>query len=175
MGWGGCAARCAGGAVRCPALASTVNLCLALGWGSLEPSRRGGENAQKAGKNGGKMGEIRSKTCEQGKDRRDQLGSPCCSVQLDLLSNVRALGRPQRRSLRQRSRGSTSLGWGRRAPSGASPGPPSPPCSRFRTATGPFSPGRRAVSRTKFSLASGLHSCVSGSKMSVADRARRAG
>ena len=35
-----------------------------LAWGSLEPSRRGGENAQKTGKNGGKMGEIRSKTRE---------------------------------------------------------------------------------------------------------------
>ena len=32
-------------------------------WGSLEPSRRGGENAQKTRKNGGKMGEIWSKTC----------------------------------------------------------------------------------------------------------------
>ena len=27
-------------------------------WGSLEPSRRGGENAPKTGKNGVKMGEI---------------------------------------------------------------------------------------------------------------------
>ena len=35
-----------------------------LAWGSLEPPRRDGENAQKTGKNGGKMGEIRSKTCE---------------------------------------------------------------------------------------------------------------
>ena len=33
-------------------------------WGSLEPPRRDGENAQKTRKNGGKMGEIRSKTCE---------------------------------------------------------------------------------------------------------------
>eukprot|EP01045_Picozoa_sp_COSAG04_P015850 COSAG04_NODE_1284_length_7376_cov_4.157345_3_plen_229_part_00 len=31
--------------------------------GSLEPSRRAGENAQKTGKNGEKMGEIRSKNC----------------------------------------------------------------------------------------------------------------
>ena len=30
-------------------------------WGSLEPPRRDGENAQKTGKNGEKMGEIRSK------------------------------------------------------------------------------------------------------------------
>ena len=29
-----------------------------LAWGSLEPSRRGGENAQRTGKNGEKMGEI---------------------------------------------------------------------------------------------------------------------
>ena len=33
-------------------------------WGSLEPSRRDGENAQKAGKNSEKMGEIRPKKCE---------------------------------------------------------------------------------------------------------------
>ena len=32
-------------------------------WGSLEPPRRGGENAQKTRKNGGKMGEIPSKRC----------------------------------------------------------------------------------------------------------------
>ena len=42
-------------------------------WGSLEPPRRGGENAQKTGKNAGEMGEIRSKTREQGRDRRDYL------------------------------------------------------------------------------------------------------
>ena len=35
-------------------------------WGSLEPSRQGGENTQKTGKNGGKMGEIRSKKREGG-------------------------------------------------------------------------------------------------------------
>ena len=34
-----------------------------LAWGSLEPSRRGGENAQTTGKNGGEMGEIWSKKC----------------------------------------------------------------------------------------------------------------
>ena len=39
-------------------------------WGSLEPPRRGGENAQKTRKNGGKMGEIRSKTCEHRQDPR---------------------------------------------------------------------------------------------------------
>ena len=33
-------------------------------WGSLEPPRRGGENAQKTGGNGGKMGEIWPKRCE---------------------------------------------------------------------------------------------------------------
>jgi len=32
--------------------------------GLLEPPRRDGENAQKTGKNGGKMGEIRPKTCK---------------------------------------------------------------------------------------------------------------
>ena len=44
-------------------------------WGSLEPPRRDGENAQKTRNNGGKMGEIWSKTCEQGRDRKDQLGT----------------------------------------------------------------------------------------------------
>ena len=33
-------------------------------WGSLEPPRRGGEDAQKTGKNGEKMGEIQPKMCE---------------------------------------------------------------------------------------------------------------
>ena len=42
-------------------------------WGSLEPPRRDGENAQKTRKNGEEMAEIWPKTCEQGKDRRDQL------------------------------------------------------------------------------------------------------
>ena len=32
-------------------------------WGLSEPSRRGGENAQKTGKNGGKMGKIQPKKC----------------------------------------------------------------------------------------------------------------
>ena len=45
-------------------------------WGSLEPPRRDVENAQKMRKNGGKMAEIRPKTCEQGRDRRDQLARP---------------------------------------------------------------------------------------------------
>ena len=52
-------------------------------WGSLEPSWRGGENAQKTGKNGEKMGEIRPKKCEQGKDRTDHLASllaPACAA-----------------------------------------------------------------------------------------------
>ena len=33
-------------------------------WGSLEPPRRDGENAQKTRKNAEKMGEIRPKTCK---------------------------------------------------------------------------------------------------------------
>ena len=45
-----------------------------LAWGSLEPPRRDGENAQKTGKNGGKMGEIRSKECEPRELTKDQLG-----------------------------------------------------------------------------------------------------
>ena len=44
-----------------------------LAWGALEPSRRGGENAQKTAKNGEEMAEMWSKTCEQGKERRDHL------------------------------------------------------------------------------------------------------
>ena len=35
-----------------------------LAWGSLEPPRRGGGDAQKTGKNGEKMGEIQPKMCE---------------------------------------------------------------------------------------------------------------
>ena len=42
-------------------------------WGSLEPPRRDGENAQKTGKNGEKMGEIQPKTCEGGELTKDQL------------------------------------------------------------------------------------------------------
>ena len=42
-------------------------------WGSLEPPCRDGENAQKMGKNGGKLGEIWPKKCEQGKDGKDHL------------------------------------------------------------------------------------------------------
>ena len=41
--------------------------------GSLEPSRQDGENAQKTGKNGGKMGEIRPKKCEGRELTKDQL------------------------------------------------------------------------------------------------------
>ena len=42
-------------------------------WGSLEPPRRDGENAQKTGKNGEKMGEIRPKTCEGRELTKNQL------------------------------------------------------------------------------------------------------
>ena len=42
-------------------------------WGSLEPSRPGGENAQKTRKKGEKMGEIWPEECGQGRDRRDHL------------------------------------------------------------------------------------------------------
>ena len=57
-----------------PELASPLKRCLGalatVSWpwvpacGSLEPPRQDGENAQKMGGNGGKMGEIRSKTCK---------------------------------------------------------------------------------------------------------------
>ena len=42
-------------------------------WGSLEPPRPGGENAQKTRKNGGKMGEIQPKRCEGRELTKDQL------------------------------------------------------------------------------------------------------
>ena len=42
-------------------------------WGLLEPPRQGGENAQKTGKNGEKMGEIRPKECEPRELTKDQL------------------------------------------------------------------------------------------------------
>ena len=44
-------------------------------WGSLEPPRQDGENAQKTRKNGAKMGEIRPKRCEGRELTKDQLGS----------------------------------------------------------------------------------------------------
>ena len=57
-----------------PELASPLKRCLGalatVAWpwapacGSLEPPRRDGENAQKTGKNGEKMSEIRPKTCK---------------------------------------------------------------------------------------------------------------
>ena len=65
-------------------------------WGSLEPSRRGGENAQKARKNGEEMGEIWSKTCEH---RQGQEGSP------GIESRSRKTSR-----LRRTARGSQHLG-----------------------------------------------------------------
>ena len=42
-------------------------------WGSLEPPRRDGENAQKTGIFGEKMGEIRPKKCEGRELTKDQL------------------------------------------------------------------------------------------------------
>eukprot|EP01045_Picozoa_sp_COSAG04_P000679 COSAG04_NODE_18_length_39571_cov_50.788128_9_plen_81_part_00 len=43
---------------RVLALLPAVSWAWVPAWGSLEPPRRDGENAQKTGKNGGKMGEI---------------------------------------------------------------------------------------------------------------------
>ena len=63
----------AGPAKRCLGALDTVSWPWIPVLGSLEPPRRDGENAQKTGKNGGKMGEIRPKTCEQGRERRDHL------------------------------------------------------------------------------------------------------
>ena len=44
-------------------------------WGSLEPPRQDGENAQKTGKNGEKMGEIRPKECEPRELTKDLLAA----------------------------------------------------------------------------------------------------
>ena len=71
-------------------------------WGSLEPSRPGGGNAQKTGKKGAKMGEIRPKKCEQGRERRDHLLAPQTS-------------RPGAPDRTVRSRGPCSLPWSKNA------------------------------------------------------------
>ena len=63
-----------GGSSPLLALVSAVSWPWVSAWGSLEPSRPGGENAQKTRKNGEKMGEIWPKKCEQGRERRDHLG-----------------------------------------------------------------------------------------------------
>eukprot|EP01045_Picozoa_sp_COSAG04_P030813 COSAG04_NODE_5480_length_1601_cov_1.990013_2_plen_183_part_00 len=65
-------------------------------WGSLEPSRRGGENAQKTGKNGGKMGEIRPKKCEGRELTKDQLAPRTLSARCS--SSTRPGGSQSRRS-----------------------------------------------------------------------------
>ena len=49
---------------RCLGALATVSWAWAPSWGSLEPPRRDGENAQKTGGNGEEMGEMRSKTCK---------------------------------------------------------------------------------------------------------------
>ena len=48
----------------CLGALATVSWPWVPAWGSLEPPRQDGENAQKMGKNGEKMGEIRPKTCK---------------------------------------------------------------------------------------------------------------
>ena len=53
-----------GGSSPLLALLPTVSWAWVPAWGSLEPPRRDGENAQKTRKNGAKMGEIRPKKCE---------------------------------------------------------------------------------------------------------------
>ena len=57
---------------RCLGALDTVSWPWIPFLGSLEPPRRDGENAQKTGKNGEKMGEIRPKTCEGGELTKDQ-------------------------------------------------------------------------------------------------------
>ena len=63
-----------GGSSPLLALAPAVSWPRVPAWGSLEPPRRDGENAQKTGKNREKMGEIRPKTCEGRELTKDQLG-----------------------------------------------------------------------------------------------------
>ena len=66
------------------ALAPAVSRPWVPACGSLEPPRRDGENAQKTGKNGGKMGEIRPKTCEGRELTKNQLVPRLCvAVQPD--------------------------------------------------------------------------------------------
>ena len=60
---------------RCLGALATVSWPWVPACGSLEPPRRDGENAQKTGKNGGKMGEIRPKT-------RKGVGITCFQVDL---------------------------------------------------------------------------------------------
>ena len=62
-----------GGSSPLLALAPAVPWPWGPAWGSLEPPRRDGENAQKTGKNGEKMGEIRPKECEPRELTKDQL------------------------------------------------------------------------------------------------------
>ena len=65
-----------GGSSPLLALLPAVSWPWVPAWGSLEPSRRDGENAQKTGKNGAKMGEIRPKKCEPRELTKDQLAGP---------------------------------------------------------------------------------------------------
>ena len=68
--------------------------------GSLEPPRRGGENAQKTGKNGGKMGEIRPKKCEPRELTKDQLAERHPEQQQVRRGGRRGGRRPRPRLLR---------------------------------------------------------------------------
>ena len=63
----------AGPAKRCLGALATVSWPWVPACGLLEPPRRDGENAQKTGKNGEKMGEIRPKRCEGRELTKDQL------------------------------------------------------------------------------------------------------
>ena len=55
------------------ALAPAVSWPWVPAWGSLEPPRRAGENAQKTRKNGEEMAEIQPKKCEGRELTKDQL------------------------------------------------------------------------------------------------------
>ena len=63
----------AGPAKRCLGALDTVSWPWIPVLGSLEPPRRDGENAQKTGIFGEKMGEIRPKKCEPRELTKDQL------------------------------------------------------------------------------------------------------
>ncbi len=63
----------AGPAKRCLGALDTISWTWIPVLGSLGLPRRDGENVQKTGKNGGKMGEIRPKRCEGRELTKDQL------------------------------------------------------------------------------------------------------
>ena len=127
-----------GGSSPLLALAPAVSWPWVPAWGSLEPCRRGGENAQKTGENGGKMGEIWSKKCGQGKDRAARLLLRLGLRFLKDLSNGRADRWPSGTST-----SGTSGGW-----CGSTLGLSGGRASRTRTRAGRAASPRRTCEAT---------------------------